>query len=305
GKGMRRVDGAAQFGRSLATVRREAMSAFGNDKVMIEKFLVEPRHVEIQILGDGKGRTLALFERDCSIQRKHQKVIEETPAPRVPEAMRRQMMASAVRLADNVGYEGAGTVEFVVDASGDLSEDRYYFLEMNTRLQVEHPVTEMVTGLDLVEWQLRIAAGEPLTMKQDDVTSRGHAIEVRICAEDPDRMFLPSPGELTAFDLGLEDDGVRIETGVRPGDAVTPYYDSLLAKLVVHAPDRAAAIALMSRRLAGIEIAGIKTNLGLLQRLCKHDQFVAGNVATTFIERFSADLLTTPSRAAQGHSERV
>ncbi len=294
GKGMRRVDASAQFTRSLAAVRREATSSFGDDRVLLERFVVDPRHIEVQILSDGQGRTLHLFERDCSIQRKHQKVIEETPAPGMTADMRRAMAGAAIRLAEHVGYRGAGTVEFVVDASDGLRQDRFYFLEMNTRLQVEHPVTEMVTGLDIVEWQLRIAAGEALPFVQDDIACSGHAIEARLCAEDPSRMFLPSPGLLQIFKLGSSNREIRIESGMRAGDTVTPYYDSLLAKVVVRGADRAAAITALAQRLSEMEVSGIKSNLALLRRILGHQAFADGQVDTKFIERH-ADVLLGPS----------
>ena len=291
GKGMRRVDAQAQFAKNLAAVRREAASAFGDDRVLLERFVVDPRHVEVQILADGRGTTLHLFERDCSIQRRHQKVIEETPAPGMTEAVRQAMVGAAVRLAGHVGYQGAGTVEFVVDVSDGLRADGFFFLEMNTRLQVEHPVTEMVTGLDIVEWQLRIAAGEALPFAQADIACRGHSIEARLCAEDPSRMFLPSPGTLDHLDLGPSDSDVRIETGMRTGDTVTPYYDSLLAKIVVRGRDRAAAIDALAERLSQARVGGVKSNLGLLQGIVAHPAFGAGEVDTTFIERHAATLL--------------
>lgn len=297
GKGMRRVDAPAQFPRNLAAARREAQSAFGNDQVLLEKFLVEPRHIEVQILADSHGKVVSLFERDCSIQRKHQKVIEESPAPGMPEDMRAEMISAAVRLASQVGYEGVGTVEFVADVSAGLRVDRFYFLEMNTRLQVEHPVTEMITGLDLVEWQLRVAAGEAIPFDREGITRTGHALEVRLCAEDPSKMFLPSPGELTRFDLGSEVCGLRIETGLRQGDKVTPYYDSLLAKLVVHAASRDEAIRTLGDRLQIIQVEGLKSNRLLLQRICDHPDFTAGGVSTTFIER-NAEVLLAPEASA-------
>ena len=233
GKGMRRVDRAADFASALASCQREAAASFKDDRVLIEKYLTSARHIEVQVFGDNHGNAVYLFERDCSVQRRHQKVIEEAPAPGMTVKRRRQMGEAAVAAARAVNYSGAGTVEFIVD------DAEFYFMEMNTRLQVEHPVTEMITGLDLVEWQLRVASGEPLPRKQSELSITGHAIEARIYAEDPARDFLPSIGKLVHLVTPAATDDVRIDTGVRQGDEITPFYDPMIAKLIVHAATRA------------------------------------------------------------------
>ncbi|MEQ1569186.1 MAG: biotin/lipoyl-containing protein, partial [Myxococcota bacterium] len=279
GRGMRRVDAASGFAEALASARREAGSSFGDDRVIVERYVTRPRHIEVQVLADRHGAVLSLGERECSIQRRHQKVVEEAPSPGVSAALRAEMGAAAVAVARAVGYVGAGTVEFIVDASG-----RFYFLEMNTRLQVEHPVTECVTGLDLVELQLRVAEGEPLPLTQDQVALRGHAIEVRLYAEDPSRGYLPGTGPLHRLHLpGGE--GLRIDAGYATGDVVSPHYDSMLAKLVAHGPDRATA----TRRLRGlVERAwapGVVTNLPLLRQILAHPAWVEADLDTAFLER--------------------
>ena len=246
GKGMRIVEAAADFAGALASCQREAVSSFGNGAVLIEKYVQRPRHIEIQVFGDSQGNCVYLFERDCSVQRRHQKVLEEAPAPGMPEALRAQMGAAAVAAARAVNYVGAGTVEFIVEQSSyDQPEAmKFYFMEMNTRLQVEHPVTEAITGLDLVEWQLRVASGEPLPLRQDQLQITGHAIEARICAETPDKQFLPATGTLGVYTLPAHrsferaDQGVRVDSGVRQGDTISPFYDSMGAKLIVHGRTR-------------------------------------------------------------------
>ena len=257
--------------------------------MLIEKYVEKPRHIEVQVFGDGT-RAVHLFERDCSLQRRHQKVIEEAPAPGMTEEMRTAMGAAAVRAAEAVGYAGAGTVEFIVDASEGLRADRFWFMEMNTRLQVEHPVTEAITGVDLVEWQLRVAMGEALPAQQEDLSIRGHAVEARLYAEDAEAGFLPATGVLEHL---VFPEGARIDTGVREGDRITPYYDPMIAKITVHGEDRAAALRAMARALEGCEIAGTVTNLGFLARLVRHEGFAAGDVDTGIIGRDLA-ALTAP-----------
>ncbi|MFB2562268.1 acetyl/propionyl/methylcrotonyl-CoA carboxylase subunit alpha [Rhizobium sp. IMFF44] len=283
GKGMRRVDRPEDFGASLEAAKREAKSAFGDDAVLIEKYLIKPRHIEIQVFGDSYGNTVHLFERDCSLQRRHQKVIEEAPAPGMTEEMRNAMGEAAVRAARAIDYRGAGTVEFIADVSEGLSPDRFFFMEMNTRLQVEHPVTEAITGVDLVEWQLRVASGEQLPMRQDELTVNGWAFEARIYAEDPSRGFLPATGTLSH--LLFPEGDVRIDSGVRKGDTITPHYDPLIAKLTVHAPDRAAALAKLTRGLEQTQVAGTTTNLDFLIRLSRQPDFAAGQPDTGLIDR--------------------
>jgi 3-methylcrotonyl-CoA carboxylase alpha subunit len=291
GKGMRKVAGPAAFMAALESARGEARTAFGNDAVLVEKYVEKPRHIEVQVFGDGT-RAVHLFERDCSLQRRHQKVIEEAPAPGMPEAMRRAMGAAAVRAAEAIGYRGAGTVEFIVDASDGLREDRFWFMEMNTRLQVEHPVTEAITGIDLVEWQLRVAAGEPLPARQEDLAIRGHAFEARLYAEDVPAGFLPATGRLAHLAFPP---GVRADSGVRAGDTISPWYDPMIAKLIVHGPTRAVALARLSRALAGTEVAGTVTNLAFLGALSRHPGFAAGDVDTGLIERDLAALVEVPA----------
>ena len=280
GKGMRRVDRAADFTEALASCRREAQTGFGDQRVLIERFVTPARHIEVQIFGDRRGHVVYLFERDCSVQRRHQKVLEEAPAPGMSAERRRLMGEAAVAAARAVGYSGAGTVEFIVAADG-----AFHFMEMNTRLQVEHPVTEFITGLDLVEWQLRIAAGEPLPLRQEQLAIHGHAIEARIYAEDPARDFLPSIGALEFLSTPAPTASVRIDTGVRQGDVITPYYDPMIAKLIVHAPDRAQAIARLGAALGDYQVAGVHTNIEFLQRLVLAPSFVEARLDTALIER--------------------
>ena len=287
GKGMRRVDDAADFAEALASAQAEARTAFGNAHVLIEKFVDSPRHIEVQVFGDGT-RALHFFERDCSLQRRHQKVIEEAPAPGMTEEMRAAMGAAAVRAAEAIGYSGAGTVEFIVDGSGPLRPDGFWFMEMNTRLQVEHPVTEAITGVDLVEWQLRVAAGEGLPCAQEDLSIIGHAMEARLYAEDVPAGFLPATGTLAHLSFP---EGARIDTGVRAGDAITPWYDPMIAKVTCHGADRDGARLRLLRALEGLEIAGCTTNLGFLQRLLSDEDFASGDVDTGLIAR-RGDALT-------------
>ena len=278
GRGMRVVTGAQEFAAALAGARREAAGAFGDDRMLIEKYLPRPRHIEIQIFADTHGNTIYLFERDCSIQRRYQKVLEEAPAPGLDPKRRRAMGKTAVAAARAVGYVGAGTVEFIADA------ESFYFIEMNARLQVEHPVTEMLTGLDLVEWQLRVAVGEALPLEQRDLRLRGHAIEARLYAEDPERGFLPQTGTLHELRFPPAD-VARVDTGVRRGDRVTPFYDPMIAKIIVWGEDRPAALSRLRRALAETAVLGIVTNLSLLVRISAHPEFAAAAVETGFIER--------------------
>lgn len=282
GKGMRRVDDAADFAAALASCRREAAASFGDDRVLIEKYILSPRHIEVQVFGDRHGQVVHLFERDCSLQRRHQKVIEEAPAPGMDDATRAAVCDAAVRAARAVDYVGAGTIEFIADASDGLSGDRIWFMEMNTRLQVEHPVTEAITGVDLVEWQLRVASGEALPLRQDELAIDGHAIEARLYAEDPTTGFLPSTGVLEAFDLG---DDVRIDTGVEEGATITPFYDPMIAKLIAHGATREEARARLADALDDAVVWPVRSNAGFLVEALDHPAFVAGTVDTGLIAR--------------------
>ena len=282
GKGMRKVDKAEDFEADLQSCRREAKASFSNDEVLLEKWITSPRHIEVQVFGDAHGNVVHLFERDCSLQRRHQKVIEEAPAPGMDEATRQEICAAAVRAAKAVDYEGAGTIEFIADASEGLRADRIFFMEMNTRLQVEHPVTEEITGVDLVEWQLRVAAGEPIPLQQEDLAITGHAIEARLYAEDPSSGFLPSTGPLDHFDLGSEG---RIETGVAEGDMISPHYDPMVAKLVVWEKTRADAIEALADIAESVEVWPVKTNAAFLANALLEDDFVEAQLDTGFIER--------------------
>jgi acetyl/propionyl-CoA carboxylase alpha subunit len=281
GKGMRKVERGGEFAAALQSARREAKAAFGDDRVLLETYVSRPRHIEVQVFGDGQGRVVHLFERDCSLQRRHQKVIEEAPAPGMPTEVRAAVCAAAVKAAEAVGYVGAGTVEFIADGSEGLRADRVWFMEMNTRLQVEHPVTEAVTGVDLVEWQLRAASGEPLPLAQDEIRLSGCAIEARLYAEAPGAGFLPSTGPLTHFRLPGQ---VRVDGGVEQGGVITPFYDPMIAKLIAHAPGRTAAAAALEGACAEVEVWPVKTNAGFLARCLGHPDFVAGAVDTGFIE---------------------
>jgi 3-methylcrotonyl-CoA carboxylase alpha subunit len=295
GKGMRRVDGAAQFAAALESCQREAAASFNDDRVLVEKYLTTARHIEVQVFGDNHGNAVYLFERDCSVQRRHQKVIEEAPAPGMSLERRRRMGEAAVAAARAVGYSGAGTVEFIVD------EGAFYFMEMNTRLQVEHPVTEMITGLDLVEWQLLVAAGGALPRTQDELSVNGHAIEARVYAEDPARDFLPSIGTLRHLATPTPSADVRIDTGVREGDEITPFYDPMIAKLIVHGDTRETAIARMRDALAQYEVVGVTTNIPFLGRLMRAPSFVEARLDTALIDRERVFLFApaeAPPRAA-------
>jgi 3-methylcrotonyl-CoA carboxylase alpha subunit len=291
GKGMRRVDAAKDFDDALESAKREAASAFGDDRVLIEKYILSPRHIEVQVFGDSHGNVVHLFERDCSLQRRHQKVIEEAPAPGMDEATREAVCHAAVLAAKAVNYEGAGTVEFIADASEGLRSDRIWFMEMNTRLQVEHPVTEEITGQDLVEWQLRVASGEKLPKKQSELSITGHAIEARLYAEDPAKGFLPSVGRLEHFDLGEEG---RIETGVQEGDAISPFYDPMIAKLIATGENRDAAISGLAAILDGVEVWPVRTNAGFLFNALLYPGFGTAKIDTAFIERNLDDLVPDP-----------
>jgi 3-methylcrotonyl-CoA carboxylase alpha subunit len=288
GKGMRRVDEGNAFDVALESCKREANAAFGDDRVLLEKYVEAPRHIEVQIFADSHGNVVHLFERDCSMQRRHQKVIEEAPAPGMDEATRASLTAAAVKAAKAVNYVGAGTVEFIADGSQGLRADRIWFMEMNTRLQVEHPVTEMITGEDLVEWQLRVAAGEALPKKQGGLAIKGWAMEARLYAENPATGFLPSTGRLDHLKFPSS---VRIDTGVEEGDEVTPDYDPLLAKLIVHAPSRSEAAAKLAAACRNVEVWPVKTNAGFLARAASHPDFMRGGIDTGFIARHTASLV--------------
>ena len=293
GKGMRRVDKHAEFETALAGAMREAKSAFGDDRVLVEKYVASPRHIEIQVFGDSRGNVIHLNERDCSLQRRHQKVIEEAPAPGMSAAMRGAMGEAAVAAAKAVGYAGAGTVEFIAETSKGLSADRFWFMEMNTRLQVEHPVTEAITGLDLVEWQFRVAAGEPLPLSQREVRLDGHAVEARLYAEDPEKGFLPSTGRLVALEFPTGE-GIRIDAGVTAGSEVTPYYDPMIAKLIAHGKDRAEALDRLGAALAHTRVAGPRTNLAFLTALVNAEGFRGEAFDTGLIDRNLASLGAVP-----------
>jgi len=309
GKGMRVVADEAAFDAALASCQREALGSFGDDAVLVERYLQKPRHIEIQVFGDTHGHCVYLFERDCSVQRRHQKLLEEAPAPGMTEDRRRAMGEAAVAAAQAVGYVGAGTVEFIAEPDG-----RFYFMEMNTRLQVEHPVTEAITGLDLVEWQLRVAAGEPLPLQQHELKIHGHAIEARLCAENPDANFLPSIGRLhvlrwpahVAFEraaggaqAGAEPAAVRIDAGVGEGDAITPHYDSMIAKLIVWGRDREQALARMDRALAHTHLVGPQHNVAFLRRVVNSPSFAGADLDTGLIERERAGLFDAPPLAPE------
>ncbi|PLX92676.1 MAG: 3-methylcrotonyl-CoA carboxylase [Desulfuromonas sp.] len=289
GKGMRVVESKEEFLTALAAARREAMSAFGDQRMLLERYLRQPRHVEIQVFADSQGNVLHLFERDCSVQRRHQKVIEEAPAPGMSEKLRQQMSAAAIAAARAINYVGAGTVEFLLG-----SDDSFYFMEMNTRLQVEHPVTEMITGQDLVEWQLLVASGQPLPCSQNQLQISGHAIEVRLYAEDPQRDFLPASGTLKHWLLPEPTPRVRIDSGVQQGDRIGIHYDPLLAKLIVHAEDRPSALQRLRRALDGMEVVGLTCNRDFLRRVCDNPTFSSGEFDTGFIDRNQKTLLAPP-----------
>ncbi|MCO6388598.1 acetyl/propionyl/methylcrotonyl-CoA carboxylase subunit alpha [Aliihoeflea sp. 40Bstr573] len=299
GKGMRLVEDQDAFPEALAAARREAKASFGDDRVLVEKYVSKPRHIEVQVFGDNHGNVVHLFERDCSAQRRHQKVIEEAPAPGMDQAMRAAMTSAAVKAAQAIRYSGAGTIEFIVDASDGLRPDRFWFMEMNTRLQVEHPVTELVTGVDLVEWQLRVAAGEAIPLRQEEIGLTGHAVEARLYAEDPSRDFLPAIGTLhhLQFPETLQSGAaLRIDTGVRSGDTISPFYDPMIAKVIVHADDRAAALSGLVEALDGTQVAGSTVNARFLSALASDADFAAGNVDTGLIARKQPEL-TRPGKA--------
>ena len=306
GRGMRRVDAHMEFEAALESASREAEAAFGDGRVLIEKYVASPRHIEMQVFADAHGNCVHLFERDCSLQRRHQKVVEECPAPGLPEETRAAMATAATGAALAAGYVGAGTVEFIADASRGLEADDFYFLEMNTRLQVEHPVTEAVTGLDLVEWQFRVAAGERLPLAQDEIACRGAAIEARVYAEDPEHGFLPSPGRIHAMSLSGEEglEGVRVDTGVAAGDSVTPFYDAMIAKLIVHGADRAEALRMLDKELDDAVVIGPKTNLAFLRALMRAPEVVDGAFDTGFIDAHLARLGAAPHPPDQARGAR-
>jgi 3-methylcrotonyl-CoA carboxylase alpha subunit len=289
GKGMRRVDRPEDFKTALESARREAQSAFGNADVLIEKYVNHPRHIEFQIFGDAQGNVVHLYERDCSLQRRHQKVIEEAPAPGMTEELRTTMGGAAIAAAKAVGYVGAGTVEFIVEGAESLDAARFFFMEMNTRLQVEHPVTEAVTGVDLVEWQFRIASGEKLPLAQSEIALRGHAIEARLYAEDPEHSFLPSTGRLWALRLP-EGPGLRVDAGVAEGDDVTPFYDPMIAKIIAHADTRKTALDRLALALRATCVAGPRCNLAFLTALAEAEDFRSGRFDTGFIDARIAEL---------------
>ncbi|QGA57021.1 acetyl/propionyl/methylcrotonyl-CoA carboxylase subunit alpha [Brucella sp. 2280] len=289
GKGMRRVDSAADFAAALESARREAEASFGDGAVLVEKYMAKPRHIEVQVFGDNHGNAVHLFERDCSLQRRHQKVIEEAPAPGMTEEMRAAMGEAAVKAALAIGYSSAGTVEFIADVSEGLRPDRFFFMEMNTRLQVEHPVTEAITGLDLVEWQLRVASGEALPKRQDELSINGWAFEARLYAEDPARDFLPATGKLALF---VPPENARVDSGVRTGDTITPFYDPMIAKIITHGATRDEARNRLDAALNKTRIAGLVTNRQFLSALCNLEAFRTGDVDTGLIGRETAALFT-------------
>ena len=297
GKGMRLVEKSEDFAAALESCKREAINSFGNDAVLVEKYVLRPRHIEIQVFGDTHGNCVYLFERDCSVQRRHQKVLEEAPAPGMTPELRARMGQAAVAAAQAVGYVGAGTVEFIVEQPGgyDAPEAmKFYFMEMNTRLQVEHPVTEAITGEDLVEWQLRVASGQPLPKRQDELRIIGHAIEARICAENPDNNFLPATGRLNVYRkpvcTSFERSQVRVDDGVREGDAISPFYDSMIAKLIVHGDTREQALARLDDALAQTHIVGLATNVQFLRHVVQSGAFAQARLDTALIQREEAVL---------------
>ena len=311
GKGMRAVDKSQDFMAALESCKREAINSFGSDAVLIEKYVQRPRHIEIQVFGDTQGNCVYLFERDCSVQRRHQKVLEEAPAPGMTPELRQQMGLAAVAAAKAVNYVGAGTVEFIVEqAAYDQPESmRFYFMEMNTRLQVEHPVTEAITGLDLVEWQLRVASGEPLPLQQDEIRMQGHAIEARICAENPDNNFLPATGTLAVYRkpkaVSFERGDVRFDDGVREGDTISPFYDSMVAKLIVHGDTREQALARLDAALAQTQIVGLNTNVQFLRHVVRSDSFATAKLDTALIQREEAVLFKQDPVGVQASAAAV
>ena len=302
GKGMRKVDAAADFLDALTSCQREAAASFGNAHVLIEKYILTPRHIEVQVFGDTHGNVVHLFERDCSLQRRHQKVIEEAPAPGMDKSARFAVCEAAVKAARAVNYVGAGTIEFIADASQGLHADRIWFMEMNTRLQVEHPVTEAITGVDLVEWQLRVASGEPIPLRQEELSINGHAIEARLYAEDPARGFLPSTGKLEVLDFPVN---ARVDTGVEAGSVISPFYDPMIAKLIVHSDTRDEAIALLRSELSYLTVWPVRTNAGFLFRLLGDDSFVRAQLDTGLIERRGEELTIDPLPTAADLTQAI
>ena len=298
GKGMRLVEHEEDFADALASCKREAAASFGNDHVLIEKYIASPRHIEVQVFGDKHGNVVHLFERDCSLQRRHQKVIEEAPAPGMDATTREALCAAAVRAAKAVDYVGAGTIEFIADGSGALSADKIWFMEMNTRLQVEHPVTEEITGVDLVEWQLRVAAGEPIPLRQDQLSINGWAMEARLYAEDPAKGFLPSIGRLELLQFG-EAEGGRVDTGVYQGAEVSPFYDPMIAKVIAWGEDREEAREQLGEMLAGSAVWPVKTNASFLVKALQHPGFAAGTVDTGLIGRDGEAMAQPPAPSAE------
>ncbi|XP_050421823.1 methylcrotonoyl-CoA carboxylase subunit alpha, mitochondrial isoform X2 [Adelges cooleyi] len=301
GKGMKIVLKESEFFESLLSARRESLSSFGDDSVLIEKYIQQPRHVEVQVFADQHGNCVYLFERDCSVQRRHQKVLEEAPAPGLSESLRKHLGETAVCAAKAVGYEGAGTVEFIFDSATNM----FYFMEMNTRLQVEHPVTEMITGVDLVEWQIKVAEGNKLPLKQEEIQLNGHSLQARIYAEEPFNNFLPAAGNLRYLNYPLTSNDVRVETGVRQGDEVSVHYDPMIAKLVVWSENREDAFAKLKSNLSDFNIGGLSTNIQFLISLCKHDELLKGNVHTGFIEEHKSVLLAKTAPKSELVSQAI
>jgi 3-methylcrotonyl-CoA carboxylase alpha subunit len=291
GRGIRLVEAEGKFLKNLKAARREALSSFGDDRMLVERFVQTPRHIEVQIFADGHGNVVHLFERECSIQRRYQKIIEEAPAPGVSPALRAKMGQVAIDVARAVNYRGAGTVEFIADATGSGDDMPFYFMEMNTRLQVEHPVTEMITGIDLVDWQFQIAAGGQLPLQQSDLQINGNAIEARLYAENPAKKFMPQPGMLDVLQFPPASDHLRIENGAREGDEVTIYYDPMIAKIVTWGPSRLDATSAMAKALDGIDLQGIQTNLAFLGKIVSHPAYAAGKLDTGFVDRHFDDLI--------------
>jgi 3-methylcrotonyl-CoA carboxylase alpha subunit len=301
GKGMRMVPDKNEFARALESAAREAQTSFGDAAVIVEKYITSPRHIEIQVFGDNHENVVHFFERDCSLQRRHQKVIEEAPAPGMSESVRQAMTDAAVKAARAINYSGAGTVEFIADGSDGLRADRFWFMEMNTRLQVEHPVTEAVTDTDLVEWQIRVASGEALPLRQEDITLKGHAVEARVYAEDVPAGFLPASGQLRHVSFAPE---ARVDTGVGPGSLISPFYDPMIAKVITHADTRDRALKKLNLALMGTHIAGTVTNLDFLVSLSSHRDFVAGRVDTGLIDRNQRDLVPDDQQDVPNESQQ-
>ena len=291
GRGIRLVQEEKKFLKQLKMARREAMASFANDHMLVERYVEKPRHIEVQVFADGHGNVVHLFERECSIQRRYQKIVEEAPAPGLSDSQRQRMGEAAITVAKTVNYRGAGTVEFIVDGDAPNDDMPFYFMEMNTRLQVEHPVTELITGQDLVAWQFAIADEQPLPATQEELNFNGHAIETRLYAENPAKKFLPQPGMLTVLQFPTETETLRVEAGVQQGDEVTIFYDPMLAKLSSWGKDRAAATQAMADALAATQLEGIQTNLGFLEQIMRHPAFVDAELDTGFVDRYMDDLL--------------